>query len=70
MIHIGGQLPSLLAALDGRADPRWVTPYSGKLSPGGHTIIFTKDGYNAETRTGRVTAGKTSYLYALCRPCH
>ena len=49
-------------AMDGRTDPNWVTPYTlAGLNPGQHTVMVSKSGYTAETRTiDVVSASKVS----------
>jgi serine/threonine protein kinase len=47
--------------LDGRGDPSWVTPFSlSGLSPGQHTISFSKSGYSAESRTVDIVSASRS----------
>jgi PEGA domain len=49
--------------LDGRTDPSWVTPFSlSGLSPGPHTVSFSKSGYSSETRTVDVASANRSFL--------
>jgi len=41
--------------VDGQGDPGWITPHEVTgLAPGQHTLTFSKDGYNSETRTIQV----------------
>ena len=51
--------------IDGRSNPKWVTPMvSPKLKAGHHTVTFSKDGYTPETREIDVAANKTAILAA------
>lgn len=44
--------------LDGRAEASYVTPYNAvKISSGAHTVEFTMDGYQSETRQVDVPSG-------------
>jgi hypothetical protein len=48
---------------DGQRDPSWVTPVSlTGITPGQHTISFSKHGYSTETRTIGVTQGSKSLV--------
>jgi hypothetical protein len=44
--------------IDGKADSAWTTPFATKLTPGQHTVTFTKSGYVGETKTVALAAGK------------
>jgi serine/threonine-protein kinase len=51
-------------AIDGKADPDWVTPFAAKrLKPGRHTVAFSFKGYQPETRQAEVVAGTKLPLY-------
>jgi serine/threonine-protein kinase len=53
--------------VDGRGDPRWVTPYTiTNLAPGQHTLVFSKSGFGQEIRTAEIASGgKTSLAVHL-----
>ena len=46
--------------IDGKGDPAWNTPFAAKLSPGSHTVTFTKSGFVGDTKSVTVAAGKSS----------
>ena len=50
--------------VDGKGDAAWATPFSTKLSPGLHTVTFTKSGYVGETKTITIAAGKPARVEA------
>jgi serine/threonine-protein kinase len=50
-------------SVDRQTDPAWVTPYTMPgLTPGQHTVVLTKPGYAAETRTIEVTSNGKLFL--------
>jgi hypothetical protein len=50
--------------IDGKTNPDWVTPFAAKkLKPGRHTVVFTFQGYQPETRQADVVAGTKLPLY-------
>jgi predicted Ser/Thr protein kinase len=52
-------------AVDGQSDPAWITPFKAQhLTAGTHNVVFSKDGYIAQTRTLEVVAGKSASLSA------
>ncbi len=53
--------------IDGRTDPNWITPYTlAGLSPGPHTVTFSKSGFASDTRSvDVVSAGKASLAVHL-----
>jgi len=49
--------------VDGQTNPAWISPYNLEgLGPGSHTVVLTKPGFAAETRTLEVASGSKSYL--------
>jgi hypothetical protein len=45
--------------VDGKSDPAWVTPFKAQhLTAGTHSVVFSKDGYIAQTVSFQVAAGK------------
>jgi hypothetical protein len=49
--------------IDGRSDSSWVTPYTiPGLSPGEHTVVFSKSGFVQETRTVDVVSATKAFL--------
>jgi serine/threonine-protein kinase len=49
--------------VDGRADSSWVTPFTfAQLAPGQHTLVISKAGYAAETKSLTVASGSKNTL--------
>jgi serine/threonine protein kinase len=49
--------------IDGRSDPNWLTPYTlAGIAPGQHTVIVSKSGYTAETRSVDVASASKAFL--------
>ena len=49
--------------IDGKSDSSWVTPFNlSTLNPGQHTLIVSKFGYQAETRSIDVASGSKSFV--------
>jgi hypothetical protein len=49
--------------IDGRSDAAWSTPYNvAGLAPGSHTVVLSKPGYGAETRSIDVASASKSFL--------
>jgi len=49
--------------IDGVAQPDWRTPFTATaISPGPHTVIFSKNGYAGETHVVAVDAGRPNFL--------
>jgi predicted Ser/Thr protein kinase len=47
--------------IDGQSEPAWVTPFKvSHLAAGTHKVVFSKDGYIAQTRTVEFIAGKSA----------
>jgi hypothetical protein len=54
--------------LDGQSSPSWLTPLTlDDVAPGPHEVIFTKDGYSAETRRIEISANSSPYHVDLVR---
>jgi predicted Ser/Thr protein kinase len=52
-------------AVDGHSDPAWITPFKAQhLTAGTHEVVFSKDGYIAQTRTVEVVSGKSASIAA------
>ncbi|HLW51927.1 MAG TPA: protein kinase [Candidatus Angelobacter sp.] len=59
-LAIASQPAGAKVSIDGRNDLNWVTPFTAsRLIPGNHTLVFSKDGYNLETRNIESLAGKS-----------
>ncbi|HWX53507.1 MAG TPA: protein kinase [Verrucomicrobiae bacterium] len=55
--------------VDGWSEPSWLTPFrASNLASGEHTVVFAKEGYDRETRTVTVTAGKSDIVSAQLKP--
>ena len=64
-IHVGSTPPGAAFTIDGRSEPKWVTPFTvSKLKPGQHTIVLTLDGYASQTLHADVVAGKRASVAA------
>jgi len=51
--------------MDGRSDPKWVTPLAlPNLQPGHHSITVSKAGYSTDTRSVQVASGEQASLVA------
>jgi serine/threonine protein kinase len=49
--------------IDGRADSSWVTPVTlAQLAPGAHTLVLSKAGYAAETKSVTIASGSKNSL--------
>ena len=49
--------------IDGKNDSSWVTPFNlNALNPGQHTLIVSKPGYQAESRSIEVASGSKSFI--------
>jgi serine/threonine protein kinase len=48
--------------IDGKGESAWNTPFTAKLSPGPHTITFTKSGFTGDTKTVTIVAGKSTKI--------
>jgi predicted Ser/Thr protein kinase len=47
--------------IDGQSDPNWITPFKSQhVAAGPHSVVFSKDGYIAQTRTLQVVTGKNA----------
>lgn len=56
---IASQPAGAKVSIDGQSDLNWVTPFkASRLAPGKHVLVFSKDGYEAETRSVDALAGK------------
>jgi serine/threonine protein kinase len=59
-LTIASQPAGAKVSIDGQNDLNWVTPFkASRLTPGSHTLIFTRDGYAQETRSIESLAGET-----------
>ena len=55
--------------VDGRSDPRWLTPYTiPDLPAGPHDVVISMDGYANYQQTVTIVAGNTSNLVAVLSP--
>jgi hypothetical protein len=49
--------------VDGRVDSSWTTPFTvAQLAPGPHTLVISKSGYAAETKSLTIAAGSKNTL--------
>lgn len=63
-VSVTSQPAGAKVEIDGRSKDGWVTPFSEKLEPGNHTVSFTLENYDKQTKTVEVTAGKKSNVSA------
>jgi hypothetical protein len=65
---VTSNIPGARIKLDGRSDPRWVTPFAFRdLPAGSHLVEVTQAGYTPFTSTLRVEGGSTATLNADLR---
>jgi eukaryotic-like serine/threonine-protein kinase len=58
-----------LVHVDGQSDSGWITPYNlTGLSVGRHTVVVSKNGFAAETRTVDMTSGSKMFLVVQLAP--
>lgn len=64
-LSVAANVPGARITLDGKSDPRWVTPYAfPELPVGSHVIVFSKEGYQDLRQTAEITEGGTSTISA------
>jgi type II secretory pathway predicted ATPase ExeA len=62
-LAVATNVPGATITLDGQSDPHWTTPHLfTKLSPGAHSIVVSKQGYNEAQRSVTVEAGREASL--------
>jgi hypothetical protein len=60
---IASQPDGVKVEIDGTSDPKWVTPFhTTHLSPGAHTLVYSKDGFVTQSRTVGVFGGRNVAL--------
>jgi predicted Ser/Thr protein kinase len=58
-VSFSSQPDGAKVTVDGQSDPAWITPFRAqRLTAGTHSVVFSKDGYIAQTVTFQVVAGK------------
>lgn len=61
-IHFTSNPEGAFVEFDGKSSAAWTTPFTmDDITPGTHEIVFTKQGYTAETRTLEIGPKNSSY---------
>jgi type II secretory pathway predicted ATPase ExeA len=62
-------VPGAAITVDGRSDPNWTTPHLfANLSPGAHSIVVSKQGYNEAQQSVIVEAGREASVSVTLAP--
>lgn len=68
-LMVSANVKGAMITVDGRSDPRWLTPYTiPDLSAGPHDVVISMDGYANYEQTVTIVAGKTSNLVVVLSP--
>jgi general secretion pathway protein A len=66
---VASNVPGAAITVDGRSDPNWTTPHLfANLSPGAHSIVVSKQGYNEAQQRVTVEAGREASVSVTLAP--
>jgi serine/threonine-protein kinase len=64
-LSVTSQPDGAKVVIDGKTHADWITPFKAqRLAKGTHSVVFSKDGYIAQTRTVEVATGKNAAVSA------
>jgi serine/threonine-protein kinase len=68
-LMVNANVPDATISLDGRTEPSWVAPFGfSDLTPGPHSVLVSKEGYESARQVVEVKAGETLSVRAELKP--